>query len=141
MAGGSLSGMTRLVALMFLMLSALAHAGDIAPAENARIRYLLASIEALTGAEFIRNGAAYDAQTAADHLRYKLRSIGSRVKTAEDFILYCATQSSMSGEPYQIRFADGQVIASAAYFRQKLAEFDANLGQGAESRAGVQAGP
>jgi hypothetical protein len=36
---------------------------------------------------------------------------------------------------------DIAVIASAAYFRQKLAEFDANLGQGAETRAGVQSGP
>jgi hypothetical protein len=130
--------MTRLVAVMFLTLSALARAGDIAPVENARIQYMLASIESLTGAEFIRNGSAYDAQTAADHLRYKLRNSGSRVKTAEDFILYCATQSSMSGEPYQIRFADGRIIPSSAFFHQKLAEFDAISGRGVESRAGVQ---
>jgi hypothetical protein len=121
--------MTRLFAMILLTLSAMAHAADIAPAENARIQYLLASIETLTGAEFIRNGAAYDAQAAADHLRLKLRSAGSRVKTAEDFIVHCATQSSMSGEPYQIRFADGRVISSAAFLHQKLVEFDANNGR------------
>jgi hypothetical protein len=35
----------------------------------------------------------------------------------------------MSGEPYQIRFADGRVISSAAFLHQKLVEFDANSGR------------
>lgn len=53
------------------------------------------------------------------------------MKTAEDFIRYCATQSSMSGQPYEIRFADGRVVKTAQYLQQKLAEYDA-----AQSRAG-----
>lgn len=76
-------------------------------------------------AQFIRNGKAYDSAAAASHLRAKLRVAGGRVKTAEDFIRYCASQSSVSGEPYEIRFADGRVILSADFLRQKLLEFDA----------------
>jgi len=30
----------------------------------------------------------------------------------------------VSGEPYEIRFADGRVVMSAEFLRQKLLEFD-----------------
>ena len=90
--------------------------------------YLIASIETLQNAEFIRNGKAYNARDAADHLRLKRRKAGARIKTAEDFIRYCATASSMSGEPYQIRFADGTLVFTGEYLRRKLVEFEAGNG-------------
>jgi hypothetical protein len=120
---------SRLLAAVLLALSAVVRAADISPAENARIEYLMASVTALAGAQFIRNGSTYDAPAAVDHLRLKLRLAGSHVKTAEDFIRYCASASSVSGTPYQIRFADGSLVPSAAYFMQKLKEYD-------EQRAG-----
>jgi len=48
---------------------------------------------------------------------------GARVRTAENFITCCATGSSMSGEKYRIRFADGRVGDNAVFLRQRLAEF------------------
>lgn len=104
--------------------ASLVYASDITPAENVRIEYLISVIAALPGAQFIRNGTAYDARSAVDHLRLKLRFAGSRVKNAEDFIRYCASQSSVSGQPYEIRLADGRVVPSAQFLRQKLLEFD-----------------
>ena len=66
------------------------------------------------------------------HLRLKLRAAGSRVSTAEDFIRYCATESSVSGKPYEIR-----VLPSAAFLRQKLEEFDeAHKGEVARPQGG-----
>jgi hypothetical protein len=94
--------------------------------ETARIQYLLASVEALDGASFIRNGREYDASTAAKHLRLKLRSAGDKVRTAEDFVELCASKSSMTGEPYLIRFADGTTVTSEAFFRNKLKTFAAH---------------
>jgi hypothetical protein len=47
------------------------------------------------------------------------------VKSADDFIRYCATGSSISGLPYQIRFPDGRTVTSEAYLRGKLDEFAA----------------
>ena len=91
--------------------------------EAARIRYLVSAIETLRGATFIRNGSEYDSGAAADHLRLKLRSAGKRVKTAEDFIRLCGTRSSVSGEPYRIRFADGTLVETAAFFREALKRF------------------
>ena len=92
-------------------------------AEQQKIAYLIDSVATLQGATFIRNGVEYDATHAADHMRLKLRFAGSRVKTAQDFITYCGTGSSMSGTKYTIRFKDGRVVDSAVFLRNKLAGY------------------
>jgi hypothetical protein len=115
--------MYRLTALLLVGLVALGHAGDLAPIESEKIDYLITAIETLGSAQFVRNGTAYDAKAAAGHLRLKLKNAGSRIKTAEDFIRYCASVSSVTGTPYQIRFSDGRVVTSEAFLRQKLSEF------------------
>ncbi|MFA5180735.1 MAG: DUF5329 family protein [Syntrophales bacterium] len=91
--------------------------------EAAKIRYLIASVETLEGAKFIRNGSEYDARAAANHLRLKLKNAGKRVRTAEDFIKFCGSKSSMTGEPYLIRFTDGTAMKTEVFFRKKLAAF------------------
>ncbi|MDW2981700.1 MAG: DUF5329 family protein [Rhodanobacter sp.] len=93
------------------------------PTEQQKIDYLIATIATLHGASFIRNGSAYDGAQAAAHMRLKLRFAGSRVKTADDFIVYCATSSSVSGARYSIRFADGHSIDAATFLRGRLAAF------------------
>jgi len=113
-----------LLALLVLAIGARAQAADRAPPENRKIQYLIATIEALSNAQFIRNGTVYDARSAADHLRFKLQRAGSRVTTAEDFIRLCASASSVSGSPYQIKFADGSIVTSEAFLRQKLLEYE-----------------
>lgn len=92
--------------------------------EQQKIAYLIDSVATLQGATFIRNGTEYDAKHAADHMRLKLRFAGSRVKTAEDFITYCGTGSSISGIKYTIRFRDGRVVDSATFLLGKLAEYE-----------------
>jgi Family of unknown function (DUF5329) len=86
---------------------------------------LVASIGALQGAVFVRNGSQYTAEQAASHLQLKRRKAGARIKTAEDFITYCATGSSLSGKPYQIRLANGTTVASADFLRARLRELRA----------------
>jgi hypothetical protein len=97
-------------------------------AEQARIEYLIESVAALNDARFIRNGVEFNSREAADHLRIKLRNAGSRVRTAEDFILYCATGSSMSGEKYRIRFAYGKTVDTADFLHGKLAAYGEQAG-------------
>ena len=92
--------------------------------EQQRIDYLIQSLSSLKGAVFIRNTGEYDARAAQDHLKKKLNYAGERVKTAEEFIKYCASESSMTHHPYKIRFADGTEKETGAYFREKLKEFD-----------------
>jgi hypothetical protein len=109
--------------MLFLAIGASAQAGELTPPEARKIEYLIAAIETLPNAQFIRNGTAYEAKDAADHLRLKLRMAGSRVVTAEDFIRLCASVSSVSASPYLIRFADGHTVTSEAFMKEKLAEF------------------
>jgi hypothetical protein len=93
------------------------------PTEQQKIDYLIATVATLHEAVFIRNGTAYDASRAAAHMRLKLRFAGSRVKTANDFIIYCATSSSASGINYTIRFSNGLEVDAATYLRGKLATY------------------
>lgn len=119
--------MRRLFVVSLLLFGGVAYAeapDALEALETRRIEYLIVSIENLQDAEFVRNGTAYSATAAADHLRLKLKSAGSRVVTAEDFIRVCASTSSMSGTPYEIRFADGRVVTSEAFLRARLIEFE-----------------
>jgi len=117
---------TLLTWLLFVLLLTPALAQRLVPSpptEQQKIDYLIATIATLHGASFIRNGSAYDGAQAAAHMRLKLRFAGSRVKTADDFIVYCATSSSVSGARYSIRFADGHSIDAATFLRGRLAVF------------------
>ena len=93
--------------------------------ETARIEALIDAVGRLEGAVFIRNGSEHTAAEAASHLRLKWRNASRRVHTAEEFIGYCATASSMTGRKYRIRFADGHEVDSADYFRAELRRYDA----------------
>ena len=116
--------MRYLLVLVLFAMGVSANAGSTSPLEARKIEYLIAAIETLPNAQFIRNGTAYDAKGAADHLRLKLQNAGTRVVTAEDFIRVCASVSSVSGLPYQIRFIDGSTVTSEIFLRQKLLEFE-----------------
>jgi hypothetical protein len=83
------------------------------------IQHLMAYI-ADSDCRFIRNGKEYGAGEAVKHLQGKYEYAGSRIGTAEDFIRYVATKSSMSGEPYKIR-CDDQTILCADWLRAELA--------------------
>ena len=94
--------------------------------EQARIDFLLHRVESSIGITFIRNGTEHDARAAAAHLREKLGYAGGRVATAEDFIKYCASESSLTHQKYKIRLADKSVVDAADYFRAELRKFDAS---------------
>ena len=109
--------------MLFILVGAYAHAADQSSLERRKIDYLIASVETLQDAQFVRNGKSYTPQAAAEHLRLKLGAAGARIVTADDFIRLCASVSSISGIPYQVRFADGHLVTSEEYLRQKLTDF------------------
>lgn len=111
-----------LFALLVLLPVTVAYA--LEQGEAAKIKYLIDSVENLQGATFIRNGSEYDSKRAAEHLRFKLKKAGSRIRTAEDFIQF-GSKSYLSGKPYRIRYSDGTLINAEAFFRERLKEFPA----------------
>jgi len=98
---------------------------DAAPmSEAAKIDHLINYIGKLAGATFVRNGKDYGAAEAARHLQHKREKAGDRVRTADDFIRLCASQSSLSGEAYRIRFADGRTRTAEDVLREELARIN-----------------
>src|SRR4030095_2486650 len=75
--------------------------------EKQKIEALIKHVADLKDAKFVRNGSAYNADTAAVFLRRKWEANESEVKTARDFIDKVASFSGTSGKPYVIRFKDG----------------------------------
>ena len=103
------------------MLAARAADIPVAPlGEAEKIEKLIVSVESLEGAVFIRNGSEYTAKDAGSHMRRKLKSAGSRVTTAEQFIEHIGTRSSRSGEPYRMRMADGTVTTLRDHLLKEL---------------------
>ncbi len=87
--------------------------------EYEKIQFLLKEIE-FSELIFIRNGVEYNSKKAREHWENKLIHAGDKIKTAEDFIKYIASRSSLSGKPYLIKFPDGNIISSEDWLRQKL---------------------
>jgi hypothetical protein len=85
------------------------------------IQYLLDAIER-SGCEFYRNGSWYAAAEARSHLASMYREVVKRqpVRSAQDFIDWVGTRSSMSGEPYRVRCPGSDVMTSAEWFRRAL---------------------
>jgi hypothetical protein len=91
------------------------------PAAQAEVEYLLNYI-AKSDCEFLRNGSWYDAKRAEAHLRYKYERLVSsdQIRTAEDFIDRAATQSSLSGQPYQVRCTGKDATSTNEWLRDAL---------------------
>ncbi len=119
----------RTLLLLVLGLSA-AFSSWSATSDDQEIQFLISSVQSLQGAQFLRNGSSYDAASAADHLRLKLKNAGSRVKSAEDFIRLCASTSSVSGKPYEIKFGDGHTETTELFLKGRLADYRKRHGPG-----------
>jgi hypothetical protein len=96
------------------------------PPESAQIEidYLLGFIED-SGCQFFRNGSWYDSKKAQAHLRNKYEALVSRglIKTAEDFIDLGASQSSISGKPYEIQCGEGKPVTTGPWLHDVLVRY------------------
>jgi hypothetical protein len=112
--------------VMTLCILPAAHAAPPAAA-IVEINHLLGLMEQ-SGCEFFRNGTWYDAQRAQAHLREKfdVLAASNQIKTAEDFIEKAASNSSMSGRPYQIRCAGAAAMTTNQWFSAALTRFREN---------------
>lgn len=70
---------------------------------------------------FIRNGKHYDALGAKEHIEKKYTYFKDRITTAEDFILFAATKSAITGEPYRV-ICNGVNMATSDWLKEELAE-------------------
>ena len=98
----------------------------IAPMESRadtelEIKHIIDYIES-SNCTFIRNGKEYNTKEALEHILNKYKYTKRWIKSAEDFIEYTATKSSLSGSPYTVR-CDGGEILSAEWLLKELETF------------------
>ena len=100
--------MIRAVMGCLLLWSLVAHAGTELQQD---VDHLLGFIET-SDCTFLRNGRAYDAQEARDHIQKKYNYAKDSIETTEQFIEYTATRSSLSGQPYRVNGAGQEQLSS-----------------------------
>jgi len=88
------------------------------------VNFLLGYIEG-SGCEFYRNFFWHDSKTAQAHLRGKYKWLMARnlINTTEDFIERAATESSITGQPYEVKCNGGAPVTSKQWLRDELARF------------------
>lgn len=77
-------------------------ANDQAARTDQEVQYLLEFIEE-SGCTFIRNGVSHDSSTARKHINKKYQHIRKRMGSAEDFVTYAASKSSITGTRYKVK--------------------------------------
>ena len=90
------------------------------PHESTRIEKLIQLVETRKDMKFVRNGTEYSCAEAGKFLRGKLESMGQDVNTAREFIERIASKSSMSGEPYRVKFTDGRSMLAGQFLHDEL---------------------
>jgi hypothetical protein len=113
------------LALALLLSFGAAHAAPT-PAVRAEIVHLVGYLKA-SGCQFNRNGSWHDAGKAAQHLERKFDYLVKRelVGSGEDFIARAASESSLTGKPYQVRCGAAAPVASASWLGAELAKYRA----------------
>jgi hypothetical protein len=69
---------------------------------------------------FIRNGEAYEGKKAAEHLKKKYDHANGKIQTLDQFIEHIASKSSMSGEAYQVRKRNGEVMKAVDWYEEVM---------------------
>ena len=112
--------MRQAAAGLFCLLMLLSSHTSAAAGTTEEIASLLLFIEQ-SECTFIRNGKHYDALKAREHIEKKYTYYKERITTAEDFILYSATKSSITGEPYMV-ICNGMNMVTSDWLKAELAE-------------------
>jgi hypothetical protein len=119
-----------LAAFAATLVFALSSAASAETSAKHEIDHLL-NFVATSSCTFVRNGTEYPPDKARDHLASKYQLAGSKITTAEEFIKYLATESSMSGELYHVKCGKTDAL-TGAWLTDELTRFR-------KASAGVQA--
>ena len=92
--------------------------------ENQKIDKMIEYVRTMVGVTFIRNGTSYTSVEAANHLEKKRQKAGDDIKTARQFIKDIASVSSMSGQPYTMKFSNGTVMTSGEVLTRYLNQLE-----------------
>jgi len=106
--------------VLFLGIFVTTQALALSPEEKVRTESLLTELGKQQNLTFTRNGTEHNAADAESHLRLKLRKTEKRLNTTEQFIDNVASKSSITGEIYQVKDAQGNVLPANQYLHDLL---------------------
>ena len=92
--------------------------------KDAEIQHLLNYVEN-SQCLFIRNGSEHNGPDAKAHIVKKYNYFKSRIDSAEKFIEYSATKSTMSGKKYKVRCDDKEYL-TAQWLNDELNNYRRN---------------
>jgi hypothetical protein len=118
--GISLILLRRSAAGLFCLLMLLSFYTAAAAGTTEEIASLLLFIEQ-SECTFTRNGKHYDSLEAREHIEKKYAYYKERINSAEDFILYSATKSTITGEPYRV-ICKGVNMITSDWLKAELAQ-------------------
>jgi hypothetical protein len=113
------------LALLLTMPQAL-QAGGTGNTVDSEISFLLECIKT-SGCSFQRNGKSFTPIDAAEHINKKYLYFlkKGKIKTAEDFIRYAASKSSISGKAYTVQCGDSAPVESWEWLTAALKQLRA----------------
>ena len=76
-----------------------------------------------TSCQYERNGTVYDGARAEQHIKKKYEYFKDEIHSAEDFIKYSATKSTLSGKQYKIHCANMAVQNSSDWLLDELKKY------------------
>jgi hypothetical protein len=116
--------MTKSITMLIILLSIVAAGGAIANTQQ-EIAHLL-NFVASTTCQYERNGTIYDGIAAQKHIKQKYHYYVDKINSAEDFIKYSATKSTMSGGKYNVHCSNLPVQYSSEWLLNELKNYRAS---------------
>jgi hypothetical protein len=112
-----LDKISRFLVILLVVLSTAAYADT-----QKEITHLLDFV-ANTACKYERNGTLYGGIEAQAHINKKYQYFIDKINSAEDFIKYSATRSTMSGKKYKILCANMPVQFSSDWLLEELKKY------------------
>jgi hypothetical protein len=113
--------MKHFFAIVFILVSTSANA-DVSPEQKLETSHLLNFVKD-TPCKIIRNGKAYDGNSAVTHIQKKYDYFKDDIETSEQFIELSASKSTLSGKYYTVVCGDDQPVRTKDWLLEELRNY------------------
>jgi hypothetical protein len=113
--------MRHFFSIVFILLSSSANA-DVSPEQKLETSHLLNFVKD-TPCKIIRNGEAYDGNSAVTHIQKKYDYFKDDIETTEQFIELSASKSTLSGKYYTVVCGAAQPLRTKDWLLEELGNY------------------
>jgi len=105
----------------FLVFAPLSQGGQPTRLEET-VEHLIAYV-ARSDLTFVRNSQKHTGKEASEHMRKKYAHFKGKIRTPEDFIDLCASQSLLTRKPYLVVNEKGEAVSTKEWLTAELAVY------------------